>query len=373
MQRLKIVLLVIFSGILFTAVFYKQYLGLNLLIFELFLMSALVITKKAKLKGKLELITFSGTILTALLVVIHNSALSITVNIVSALLFAGIIAYPQLRNLSYAPLLSAYGLFRSQGNFIRVLSEGNTKAKAIIRYFNIIGIPIIIFFIFLLIYKVSNPVFEKYTDSVGEVIGRWLNYLFDNINIPLLFTSILGLALSNLFFLGKVSPSITQLDSQGNDFLERRKRNHNIGFRNMGLLNEYKTAVFLFIILNLLLLIVNSIDIYWVWFNFKWNGQYLKQFVHEGTYLLIFSILLSLVLTLYFFRGNLNFLKKNRWLVLLAKIWLLQNAVLVISVAIRNFRYIHYYALAYKRILPCNLSNTRFDDFVQLGCNNCKI
>jgi hypothetical protein len=313
-------------------------------------MSALLITKKANLKGRLELITFSGTILTALIVVIHNSALSITVNIISALLFAGIITYPQLRNLSYAPALTAYSIFNSQGNFIKKLSEGNSKVIAIIKYFKIIGIPIIIFFVFLLIYKVSNPVFEKYTDTIGEVIGRWLNYLFDNINIPLLFTFIFGLVLSNLFFLGKASPAIIHLDNQGSDFLKRRKRTGIIGFKTMGLLNEYRTAVFLFVILNLLLLIVNSIDIYWVWFNFEWNGQYLKQFVHEGTYLLIFSILLSLVLTLYFFRGNLNFLKKNRWLVLQAKIWLLQNAILVISVAIRNFRYIHYYALAYKRI-----------------------
>jgi len=239
MQRLKIVLLVVFSGILFTVVFYKQFLGLNLLIFELFLMSALLITKKVNLEGRLELITFSGTILTALIVVIHNSALSITINIISALLFAGIITYLQLRNLSYAPVLTAYSIFKSQGNFIKKLSEGNSKVIAIIH-----------------------------------------------------------------------------LDNQGSDFLKRRKRRGIIGFKTMGLLNEYRTAVFLFVILNLLLLIVNSIDIYWVWFNFEWNGQYLKQFVHEGTYLLIFSILLSLILTLYFFRGNLNFLKKNRWLVL---------------------------------------------------------
>lgn len=350
MQRLKIVFLIILSGILFTAVFYHQYLGLNLLIFEAFLLSSLVIIKKTRLKEKLELITFSGTILTAILVVIHNSALAITVNIISIFLFSGIIAFPQLRNLSYAPLITTYSLFKSQGNFVRLLSEGNTKATVVLRYLKIIGIPAIIFFVFLLIYKFSNPIFEKYADSVGDVIEKWFSYLFDNINIPLLFTFILGLVLSNFFFLGKANPGITRFDIQGSDFLERRKRTHIIGFKITGLLNEYRTGVFLFAILNLLLLIVNAIDVYWVWFNFDWNGQYLKQFVHEGTYLLIFSILLSLGLTLYFFRGNLNFFKNNKWLVRLAKLWLLQNAILVISVAVRNFWYIHYYALAYKRI-----------------------
>jgi hypothetical protein len=86
------------------------------------------------------------------------------------------------------------------------------------------------------------------------------------------------------------------------------------------------------------------------WFNFEWEGQYLKQFVHEGTYLLILSIIISIILVLYYFRGNLNFYRKNKLLKYLSYIWLIQNAILAISVAIRNFWYINYFALAYKRI-----------------------
>ena len=118
----------------------------------------------------------------------------------------------------------------------------------------------------------------------------------------------------------------------------------------LALTSEYKAAIFLLFMLNILLLTVNIIDINWVWIGFEWNGAYLKQFVHEGTYLLIISILISIAITLYFFRGNLNFYKKNKLLRLLSFIWLFQNGILVISVAIRNFWYINYFALAYKRI-----------------------
>ena len=350
MQRLKIIFIVLLSSILFTVFFYHLRIGLNLLLFEAFLLISLLILKKTKLNGQLELITFSGTILTAFLVVIYNSSLSITVNLISIFLFSGIILFPQLKNLAFSPLLASHNIFKSQSGFVRLLTEGNTNARAIIKYLKIIGIPVIIFFLFLLMYKLSNPVLEKYTDSVADVIDQWLTSFFKNINVPLLLTFLLGLIISNYFFLGKANQKIMNLDLQGNDFLNRKKNNHVFGFKKMGLLNEYKTGVFLFAILNLLLLIVNIIDIYWVWFNFEWNGKYLKQFVHEGTYLLIISILLSMVLTLYFFRGNLNFLKQNKWLIRLSKIWLLQNAILVISVAIRNFWYIQYFALAYKRI-----------------------
>jgi len=312
MQRLKIILIVLLSSILFTVFFYHQRIALNLLLFEAFLLASLLILKKTKLTGQLELITFSGTILTAFLVVIYNSSLSITVNLISIFLFSGIILFPQLKNLAFSPLLASHNIFKSQSGFLKLLTEGNTNARAIIKYLKIIGIPVIIFFLFLLMYKLSNPVLEKYTDSIANVIDQWLTSFFKNINIHLLFTSLLGLIISNYIFLGKANQRIANLDLQGNDFLNRKKNKHLFGFKKMGLLNEYKTGVFLFAILNLLLLIVNIIDIYWVWFNFEWNGKYLKQFVHEGTYLLIISVLLSIVLTLYFFRGNLNFLKKNK-------------------------------------------------------------
>ncbi|MEO6546500.1 MAG: DUF4173 domain-containing protein, partial [Ferruginibacter sp.] len=49
-------------------------------------------------------------------------------------------------------------------------------------------------------------------------------------------------------------------------------------------------------------------------------------------------------------RGNLNFYKKNKWLRLGAYAWLLQNAVLVVSVFFRDYYYIQHQGLAYKRI-----------------------
>jgi hypothetical protein len=114
---------------------------------------------------------------------------------------------------------------------------------------------------------------------------------------------------------------------------------------------ELISAGVLLVLINLLLLIVNIIDIKWVWFGFKYSDTFdMKQFVHEGTYLLIISILLSMAIMLYFFRHNLNFYRKAQFIKILTYSWIAQNLVLAISVAIRNFRYIDYWGLAYKRI-----------------------
>jgi len=143
---------------------------------------------------------------------------------------------------------------------------------------------------------------------------------------------------------------IVEKDKESSKELYRIKKQGWKNFKINALRNELKAAIFLLFILNAILLLLNAIDIYWVWFNFEWNGLTLKQFVHEGTYLLILSILTSIIVVLYFFRNNLNFYKNNWLIKYLCFAWLAQNAILAISVAIRNYWYIYYFSLAYKRI-----------------------
>jgi hypothetical protein len=66
--------------------------------------------------------------------------------------------------------------------------------------------------------------------------------------------------------------------------------------------------------------------------------------------MLILSILLSLGILIYYFRSNQNFYPKNGFLKAAAYLWLVQNAVLSVSVLIRCGYYISEYGLAYKRI-----------------------
>ena len=114
-------------------------------------------------------------------------------------------------------------------------------------------------------------------------------------------------------------------------------------------------ALAAFGLVNVLLLLVNIIDINWLWFGFTPEpGFDLAQFVHEGTYVLIFSILLAMGIVLWYFRRNLNFYAPGLpWLRRGATVWVLQNAVLATSVGLRNYYYIQHSGLAYKRIGVC--------------------
>jgi hypothetical protein len=172
--------------------------------------------------------------------------------------------------------------------------------------------------------------------------------MIPSLNWVMIGVILLAIIFGSYFFYSRKDQTIVNSDQSLKDDLQRiRKRNFT---KPMALAYEYKSAIFLFVILNFLILIVNITDIWNVWINFNWTGQFLKEFVHTGTYTLIFSILISMGLVVYYFRNNLNFFSKNKWLVILTNLWIFQNALLAISVCVRNIRYIEHFALAYKRI-----------------------
>jgi len=119
----------------------------------------------------------------------------------------------------------------------------------------------------------------------------------------------------------------------------------------LALKHEYTIGLVSLVLLNLLLLFINAIDIHYLWFHFSYTPDVnLTTMIHEGTELLILSLVLAMIVLLFFFRGNINFYTRNKWLKAGAYLWLLQNAVLVVSVLIRDYYYIKLMGLAYKRI-----------------------
>ncbi len=338
---------------IFPILFYQNAIGVNLLIFNFLIYTGLWFTGKIKLRYQLNLIILSGTILTAFFVVFNGSAMAITINLLSLFILAGTILFPQGRNLIYMSFLSIISFFTSQGKFFKLVKDVLPRSDGSAKLFRTIKLtllPLVVVFVFSLIYKSANPVFEGFVSSFFDLIDKFFNLLFQQIEFTLFITIVFGFLLANYFLLGEGFPDIISLDKTGNDQLKVTQVESLEAINIVKVKNEYTSAVILFSLLNILILVVNMIDVWWVWFHFEWNGEYLKQFVHEGTYLLILSIIISLGISIYYFRGNINFLKNNALLRNLAYIWLAQNALLTLSVGLRNFWYIHYFSLAYLRI-----------------------
>ena len=345
--------IVIFFTTLITLLFYKQPFGLNLLIFELIFISYLFIVEKLKLNGINSKSIFSALLITAFFTVFNHTLISYAANFLVFLIFIGVIIGPEVNSILNSLRLSFSNIIKAQFNIKLVAfkdKESTKTIKSILRRVKLLWLPILVVLLFILIYSWSSPKFSEIVNAVGDFIGEKFSFIFEYFEFSFFVMLIISFLIAVFLILRARNKSIIKEDQDSSDKLTRQRKKHKHSFGIMDLKNEYRSAIFLLVALNILILVLNIADINSVWFNFEWEGQYLKQFVHHGTYLLIVAIIISIVIVLYFFRANLNFLKNSKTIRVLSYIWIAQNVLLTISVIIRNLYYIDHFALAYKRI-----------------------
>lgn len=99
---------------------------------------------------------------------------------------------------------------------------------------------------------------------------------------------------------------------------------------------------------NALALVLNVSDVFTTWLSEpSASGTILKRGVHEGTWTLVVAILAAAAVMGYGFRQNPpDVLRARR----LAVAWLAQNAIMALTVGLRNYHYVDAYGLTYKRV-----------------------
>jgi len=257
-MNIKKLLAVIIGTALFPWLFYENYIGINLLIFNLLIFAGLYFTGKLNLKSNLNRSILLGTMLTAFFVVYNGSDLAVTVNIMSLFLLGSTSVNPKGRNLTFTWLHSIVNFFASQLELIILVknfSSGTQKSNKFFRLFRLIIIPVAVVFLFVLIYKTANPVFEGMVKSFFDSIDAFFDWFFKNIELALLMTFVFGLMISNYFFLGNPFQGITEMEENKSDNLSRVRKKSTSKFKTTALKTEYTSAIILFALLNILILI----------------------------------------------------------------------------------------------------------------------
>lgn len=347
------ILTVLCLSLLYSYLFYNQELGLNFLVFEFSILALLIYFKQLNFKNNKIQFALVGFCISILSFIWNYSVFALVVNVIFAIYLIGVISYPQVKNHFYGIIIGLYSMSLS---LIELFKNISLSAKSSNRFLQNIWrtkiylIPIIISIIFIAIYRNSSTYFNSIINTIEKYTIDNIPNLFEHIDGQWLLLFMVGVIYSGFVFLRSRHNDLVNYDLNSSDHIIRTKKSFFFDYKPNALQTEAKLGVLLLIVLNLMLMILNSIDIYWVWFNFTWNGTILKQFVHEGTYLLIFSVLLSIAIVLYYFRANQNFNPKINSLKRLSIMWIAQNIILCISVGIRNYWYIDYFNLAYKRI-----------------------
>jgi hypothetical protein len=357
------------SALLSDYLFWEETGGINVLVYMVFLVGAhlALLPRYAPVRRTAAFwVAVGGCLASGGLVAWYGSAAAGLAALASGLLLVGLVNQSQLRLVSSALLTALLGVLPA----VQLVASGlgvpnglDDRLRRVWYYGKLLGLPLLALGVFQSLFAIANPHYAALSAAAWEALTGGLARLLAAVSVPhLLF---LGLCV-----VGSVGALVTVpvhylLDYEGRfgEFVRRqRDRVASFGVRQpdftasrhsaLALRKEWLAAVVSFDLLNALLLVVNVVDVQWLWFGFEpAPGFDLTQFVHEGTYVLIFSILLAAGIMLWFFRRNLNFYRPGlpllRWG---ATLWVVQNAVLAVSVGLRNYYYIAATELAYKRI-----------------------
>ncbi len=340
----------------FHTFFWKENIGLNALLFSVLSAVFLAYNFPESRTEKSFWASVVGTLLIAATVMIHHSDYAIVVWFLSWLLMVGIGTLSGLHDVLYGflqgflnTLLGWSGLssklsWRSENP---IVEETFVPEKTVGLRPSLFAIPALIVAAFIVLYAIGNQDFAQAIGSFLEKIFFSLDWLKD------LFS------LRWLFFMGMAIFPISALiwKNYGEGFLKMQENKRYFiaapeltpTMRKIN--DQYWTAFLTLAMLNVLILFFNVQE----FFNIgnqaaDATATAMRYSVHFGTYILIFSIVVAMGLLFYFFSDELNFIEKSPTLRLLAYAWIAQNAVMVVTVALRNYAYINNYGLAYKRV-----------------------
>ena len=352
MKRTKLVAW-LSATLLYSYLFYNHSAGINFLILNVVLI-ALVFFLQPGLRTRKSVVAIAaGCLLTAINVAWHPTWAALLMNIVSLMGLSGLSRQPEGSlvvawvNSSYS--LVASGIRHTFGRFVPLtglitpsepkapttVAAGITVDKLVSRSVPILGVAV-----FFVLYTQASPAFSALFTGIS----------LDFISVWWVVFTLFGAYLLLVFFYPMAIRALTRADQAALDALERHRRSTPGTFNVIGLRYEYRSGWLLLVMLNALLLFFNAVDIFYLITVRLPEGITYSAFLHQGVNTLIASVVLAIVIVMYFFRGNLNFLRNNRRLKYVAYLWIAQNAVLVVATAVKNFSYVSEYGLTYKRI-----------------------
>ena len=354
-------------AIVFYFLFRNESPGINVLLFFLLSSFALAILKPGAYREVTVKVAFAASLLSALFIIVMNTDVSIISYWIWFAVMIGFIHQSQMRSAAGALLTFLLGLIASPlswWNGLELAGKSSKQMSSLLKYLRLSLIPLAVLFFFFILYSIADQQFEQVSNQLFTFIFDQIKVLFDYISPATILFFIFSMLIAAAILLNRDMQLIVKMELLQNDFLQRKKKKPTVDtgeiewwqlfFRKSmrSLQNEFNRGLLLLVMVNSLLLFVNVVDVKMVWFENTANASpYSRsQAVHESTYLLLFSIVVAMAILLFFFRGNLNFLKNNRRLLQLSYLWIAQNAILAFTAGIRNYYYIRDYGLAYKRI-----------------------
>jgi hypothetical protein len=329
------------TALLFLIVFYDQEIGLNLGILGIvYAILTLFRTPEKNKTGSLYIL-FGTSILSSIAFAWFGDFTSF-IAVVSSLLLLGYKS--KNRRLKILFLIPVF-MVNCCTSFCRFFSFDEWLPKKNVsglwqKTFAFILIPLVLVSVFFGIYSAGSNHFAALFTDYELDLNLWQVFCL----------SVLGFFIAFNYW----NYAVEKLIYKNNHFLDNEfSRDSSIPKATYSFLDldaERMSGVISFVLLNILLIFFIITYNYEQFYEAVKTPVQLSEETHERVNAVILSIVMAILVIMFYFKSGFNFDPKARLLKILAKVWIFLNAVLVISAALKNYEYIVNYAFTYKRL-----------------------
>ncbi|WP_449401635.1 DUF4153 domain-containing protein [Chryseobacterium wanjuense] len=201
-------------------------------------------------------------------------------------------------------------------------------------------IPLILISIFFGIYSAGSDHFANLFSNIEFDINFW----------QLLAITVLGFFIAFNYWNYVVEKIIYKSNHLlSNDFQEKDKIQKST-YSFLDLDAERMSGVISFLALNILLIFFIITYNYEQFYEVSKTPAQLSEETHERVNAVIMSIVMAILVIMFYFKSSFNFDLKANFMKILTKIWIFLNAILVVSAMVKNSEYIINYGFTYKRL-----------------------
>ncbi|KIQ18799.1 hypothetical protein RT99_17410 [Flavobacterium sp. MEB061] len=332
-------------SIIFTLLFYKESIGVNLAIFGLVLTGLICYFFQDRFTDRSHLVLVLTSVLSCFAFAWYGDFVSFLAMFMSIIFLQFKTHDVQLKIMQVFPLVFVNGV-TSLGRvfmFSQWLPEKkihNNFAKKLIAYFII---PVVFVALFFTVYSFGSDHFSSLFTDYQLDLDIW----------QLLVITVLGFYISFTFWNYWIPEVCYDLNPKlNNEFSNDEKAVNENTFSFLDLNFERKSGEITLLLLNVMLLIFIVTYNYEQFFEVIETSK-LSADTHERVNAIIFSIIMAVGVILFYFKGGFNFDEKATNLKRLSKIWIVLNGALILSTAVKNSEYVSFFGLTYKRLGVC--------------------
>ena len=333
--------LILLTTFLFVAIFYNENMGLNLGILGIVYAVLTLIHTPRRNKSRLFFILFSTTILSSVAFVWYGDFPSFLALVSSLILLSFRSKSRKLKTLFILPVfVTNFFTFLCRFlNFDKWIPKRNSSGTGQ-KLLAIILIPAFFVFIFFVVYTYGSDQFANLFANINWDINFW----------QLFCLSVLGFFLAFNYWNFVVERLIYKQQPTLNNDFSSAKQIPKPTYSFLTIDAERMSGVVTFLLLNVLLVFFIVSYNYEQFYEIPKTPVQLSEETHERVGAVILSIIMVILVIMFYFKSAFNFDPKAKLMQLLAKVWLGLNTVLLFSAMMKNTEYIVNYGLTYKRL-----------------------